>query len=113
MRMPCEAPPGSDDGEAVHALPLVHLAGVQNLLLRQEVIHFAVRVMVRRLGAVLTVLRTAPAAAVDDGAQIYFIPHQRRADGVGTPAQLVQVAGQKKGQVVLPPQAAAVDNFLG
>ena len=38
------------------------------LLLRQEVVDFAVGMVVGGLGAVFAVLRTAPAAAVDDGA---------------------------------------------
>lgn len=86
---PGEGPPGGDDGEAVHALLLVELAHPQNLLLGQEVIDFAVGVVVGGLGAVFAVLRAAAAAAVDDGTQVHLVPHAVGPDLVGPLAQLV------------------------
>ena len=84
-----QAPAGGDDGEAVDPLPLVQAAQGQNVLLGEEVILLAVRVVVGGLGAVLAVLRAPAAAGVDDGAQVHMVAHTGGADAVGSVAQLL------------------------
>ena len=69
----CQCFSCSYDGKAIHAFGLIELAQLHNLFFRKKIIDFAIRVMMGRLCAVFTVFRTAAAAAVDDGAQVYFI----------------------------------------
>ena len=69
--------------------------------------------MVSGLCAEFAVLRTTAAAAVDDAAQIHLVSHHRRPDGIRSPAQLLQVAGQKEGKLVFPGQPAPLDDLPG
>ena len=69
----CQCFSSSYNGKAIHAFGLIELAQLHDLFFRKKIIDFAIRVMMGRLCAVFTVFRTAAAAAVDDGAKVYFI----------------------------------------
>ena len=88
------------DGEAMDALPLVHAAGLEDLLLRQEVVDLTVRVMMRRLRTVLAVLRTAATARVDDRAEVDMIAHTGRADAVRTLAERFEITVQEPTEII-------------
>ena len=91
---------GRYDGEAMDALPLVHAASLEDLLLRQEVVDLTVRVMMCRLRTVLAVLRTAAAARVDDRAEVDMVADTGRTDTVRPRAERIEITVQEPTEIV-------------
>ena len=98
--------------KAVYALLLVQTRQIHNLLLRQKAVHLAVRMIMRRLGAKLAVLRTASAAAIDNRTQINARTAKMLANLVCALAERLQIAGQKRLEVILTRQSSTVNNLL-
>ena len=103
---------GRHDREAVHALSLVHAAGLEDLLLRQEIVNLTARVMMRRLRTVLAVLRAATAARIDDRAKVDVIAHTGRTDAVRTLAECLEITVQEPVEIVRAGDAPPCDDLV-
>ena len=103
---------GRYDGEAMDALPLVHAASLEDLLLRQEVVDLTVRVMMCRLGTEPAVLRAVAAPRVDDRAEIDMVADTGRTDTIRTRAERIEIAVEEPAEIVRTGDPAAGDDLI-
>ena len=108
----CKRLSSRHDGKAMDALPLVHAAGLEDLLLRQEIVDLTARVMMRRLGTVLAVLRAVAAARVDDRAEIDMISDTGRTDSIRPHAERIEITVEKPAEIVRAGDPPAGDDLV-
>lgn len=68
--------------------------------------------MMRRLRAGFAVFRTAPAASIDNGSEVNFLSDKGRPNPVSPLAEIFQIAGEEKGEVILTRDSPSVYDFL-
>ena len=108
----CKRLSSRHDGKAMDTLPLIHAAGLEDLLLRQEVVDLTARVMMRRLGTVLAVLRAAAAARVDDRAEIDMVADTGRTDSIRPHAERIEITVEKPAEIVRAGDPPAGDDLV-
>ena len=102
-----------DDGEAVCARILICLCVRDDLLLREKVVGVNARFVTPRLRTVFAVLAAAPAAPVDNCAQVDMIAAELFLQAICPLAQFLDRRVHKDGAVVLAAHAVARDNLSG
>ena len=103
----------SDDGEPICAGVLIRLCVRDDLLLREEAVGLDTCLMARRLCAVFAVLAAAPAAPVDDGAQVDMVAAELPLKPVCPLLELVERSFEEQRSVGVASQTIARDDLLG